>query len=475
MFDTTEMGPFGTRRLCPAPSVNRQGVGGRGPAWKAMTLALLLSAATAADPVLAKEDASIAWDITADLTTEIGARLAGTDREAAARDWAVARLQKLGFTNVRIEPFTIPGWVRGAEDAHLVHPYPHRLAITALGNSAPTPVGGLDGDLVYFATLDHLKAAPAGALAGKIAFIDHAMKPTQDGSSYGPMGAVRRLGPAIAAGKGAAAVIIRSIGTDSHRNPHAGGTSFGEGIAPIPSGAVANPDADLIARIARTGKPMRLNLVLEGKAVGPLPSGNVIAEIPGRDRSLSPVLLACHLDSWDLGTGAIDNAAGCGIITAAAKQVQAAGMPLRTIRLLWAGSEEVGLLGGKAYAAAHGGEPHAVAMESDFGADKVWRVHFNVGPDNIALADRIADSLARMGIHRGNDRATGGPDVRAIIDRQKPAVIDLKQDGTRYFDLHHTPDDTLDKVDPAHLDQNVAAWATVVGIVANEPGPMSGN
>ena len=145
------------------------------------------------------------------------------------------------------------------------------------------------------------------------------------------------------------------------------------------------------------------------------------------------------------------------------------------LRLLWAGSEEVGLLGGKAYAAAHGAEPHAVAMESDFGADKVWRVHFNVGPDNAALADRIAAALARMGIHRGNDRATGGPDVRAIIERQKPAVIDLKQDGTRYFDLHHTPDDTLDKVDPAHLDQNVAAWTLVVGIVANEPGPMAGN
>lgn len=475
MLLTMKMGLFGFRRLSCTPAVEREG-STRRRLWIAMTLSLLVSAATAVPgSALADERADIAWNITADLTTEIGARLAGTDREAAARDWAVARLNKLGFANVRIEPFTIPGWIRGAEDARLVQPYPHRLAITALGNSAPTPPGGLEGDLVYFATLDDLKAAAVGSLNGKIAFIDHAMKPTQDGSSYGPMGAARRLGPAIAAGKGASAAIIRSIGTDQHRNPHTGGTSFGEGIAPIPAGAVANPDADLIARIARTGKPIRVNLVLEGKAVGPLPSGNVIAEIPGRDRSLAPILLACHLDSWDLGTGAVDNAAGCGIITAAAKRVQATGAPLRTIRLLWAGSEEVGVFGGKAYAAAHGGEPHALAMESDFGADKVWRVHFNVGPDNAALADRIAAALARMGIHRGNDRATGGPDVRAIIDRVKPAVIDLKQDGTRYFDLHHTPDDTLDKVDPAHLDQNVAAWTTVVGIVANEPGPMSGN
>lgn len=475
MLDMTEMGPFGFPRLSPVPAGNRKGTGGRGRAWKAMTLALLLSATAVADPVLAKDDADIAWDITADLTTEIGARLAGSDREAAARDWAVARLKKLGFANVRIEPFTIPGWVRGAEDAHLVHPYPHRLAITALGNSASTPAGGLDGDLVYFATLEDLKAAPAGALAGKIAFIDHAMRPTQDGSSYGPMGAARRTGPAIAASKGAVAAIIRSIGTDHHRNPHTGGTSFGDGTAPIPAGAVSNPDADLIARIARTGKPMRLNLVLEGKAVGPLPSGNVIAEIPGRDRSLPPILLACHLDSWDLGTGAIDNAAGCGIITAAAKGVQAAGAPLRTIRLLWAGSEEVGVFGGKAYAAAYGDQPHALAMESDFGADKVWRVQFKVGADNAGLVDRLAAALAPMGIHRGNERASGGADVRAIIDRQKPAVIDLEQDGTRYFDLHHTPDDTLDKVDPAQLAQNVAAWTTVLGIVANEPGPISGN
>lgn len=433
-------------------------------------LALISSA-----QVSAADSSSVAWDITADLTTEVGARLAGTDREAAAREWAVARLKALGLANVRVEQFSISGWIRGAEHAHLIAPYPHRLAITALGNSASTPNGGLSGELVYFASLDDLKAAPAGSLNGKVAFIDHAMRRAQDGSSYGPTGLVRRTGPSIAASKGAAGVIIRSIGTDSHRNPHTGGTSFEPGIAAVPAGAVSNPDADLIARIARSGKPMRLNLVLESKAVGPLPSGNVIAELPGREPRLPPILLACHIDSWDIGTGAIDNAAGCGIITDAALRATSGSKPLRTIRLLWAGSEEVGLFGGRAYAEAYGAKPHAVVMESDFGAGKVWRVQFSFAGANASLSDRIATELARLGIHRSNERASGGPDVQAIIARQEPGIVDLDQDGTRYFDIHHTPDDTLDKVDPAELEQNVLAWTTVLRIIANEPGTISGN
>jgi hypothetical protein len=440
---------------------------------RAAVLAVVFAASAMSTQAYAHDETSAAWDITADLTTEIGARLAGTDREVAARDWAVDRLKKLGFANVRVEPFTIPGWVRGAEDAHLITPYRHRLAITALGNSAPTAAGGLSGEPVYFATMDDLRAAPEGSLSGKIAFIDHAMRPAQDGSSYGPMGLARRSGPALAASKGAAAVVIRSIGTDSHRNPHAGGTTFAEGSSAIPAGAVSNPDADLIARISSTGKPMGLHLILEGGPVGPLPSGNVIAEIPGRDLTLPPILLACHLDSWDLGTGALDDAAGCGIIADAALRTAASGKPLRTIRVLWAGSEEVGVFGGRAYADAHASEPHALVMESDFGADRVWRVQFNFASSNASLENRISAALARIGIQLSNERASGGPDVQPIIARQKPAVIDLDQNGIRYFDFHHTPDDTLDKVDPVQLEQNVVAWSTVLKIVANEPGAIA--
>lgn len=412
----------------------------------------------------------VAWDVLAGLTSEVGPRMPGSEAEAHARTWAEARLKALGFSKVAVEPFRIRGYVRGRDEASLLAPIPFKLAVTALGYSGTTTDKGIEGEVVYFPTLDALKAAPAGSLAGKIAFIDHAMKRAQDGSGYGPYGQVRRAGPSIASGKGAMGVVIRSIGTDSHRNPHTGGTTFADGVKPIPAGAVSNPDADLIARIARSGKAIRLNLTLTGKTTDNLPSGNVIGELPGRDPSLPPILLGCHLDSWDLGTGAIDDAAGCAIITAAALKAQQGGAPLRTIRVLWAGSEELGGFGGKAYAEKHT-EPHALAMESDFGAARVWRVQFNMGDK--ALTDRIAAALSPMGIVRGAGLADGGTDVEPVIEKQKLAVVDLNQDGTHYFDLHHTPDDTLDKVDPAELVQNVAAWTEVLKIVANEPGAIA--
>lgn len=219
---------------------------------------------------------------------------------------------------------------------------------------------------------------------------------------------------------------------------------------------------------------MRLSLILTGYPQANLPSGNVIADLPGRDPALPPILLGCHLDSWDLATGAIDDGAGCAIITAAALKTQQSGKTLRTIRVLWAGSEELGGFGGDAYAAAHRSEPHALAMESDFGADRVWKVRFNFADANKDMADRIAAALGPMGIVRGDDKAVGGTDVEPVIAQQKLAVVDLDQDGTRYFDLHHTPDDTLDKIDPAQLQQNVDAWAAVLAIVANEAGVMGG-
>jgi carboxypeptidase Q len=436
----------------------------------ALSAMLLSTAATASPP----QGSGTAWDIVADLTTEIGQRLDGSPREAAARDWAVQRLNALGFKNVHIETFPIVGFVRGAETAQLTAPYPHQLHITALGNSVPTPKGGLTAELVYFPSLDALKAAPAGSLTGKVAFIDNQMLPNQDGSGYGPYGNARRQGPAVAASKGAVGAVIRSAGTDHNRDPHTGGTNFPAGSKAIPAGAVSAPDADLIARIAAKGKPVTMQLVLEGHPQVNMPSGNVIADLPGRDPSLPPLLVACHLDSWDLGTGAIDDGAGCAIVTAAALRAQQGGQPLRTIRVLWAGSEELGGFGGEAYAKAHAQEPHALAMESDFGADRVWRVDFNLAVANKPLRDKLAAALAPMGVVVGERKAGGGTDVEPIIAAQKLAVIDLGQDGTRYFDLHHTPDDTLDKIDPAQLEQNVAAWTAVLGVVANEPGAIAG-
>ena len=433
--------------------------------------ALQPAAPGALDLALHGEDP--AWSITADLTTEIGPRPAGTEREAAARRWAVARLKAMGFANVREETYDMRTWVRGEEKAWLTAPFmPQSLAITALGNSGSTGAAGFEGDVVYFAGFDALQAAPDAAVKGKIVFIDNQMKPTQDGSGYGYYGRGRFQGPNVAAKKGARAIVIRSIGTDNHRNPHAGVTNFDDGVKPIPAGAISNPDADLLVGQLRRIKAgaaapaaLRMKLLLTPRDLGRQKSGNVIAEVPGSDPHASPVILACHLDSWDLATGAIDDAAGCGIITAAASHVMAAGQPRRSIRLLWAGAEEVGAFGGQAYFDAHGEERHAVALESDFGADRIWRVDFGLPDSAKPLADRIAAALAPLGVTRGRDRAGGGADIGALVAAGVPA-IDLQQDGTRYFDWHHTPDDTLDKVDPVQLRQNVAVWTATVASLA---------
>ena len=348
-----------------------------------------------------------------------------------------------------------------------------KLAITALGNSGATAADGIDAEVVYFASLADLEAAPASAVNGKIAFVSHTMKATQDGSSYGYFGQVRRRGPDVAAKKGAAAIVIRSIGTDYHRNPHTGNTNFSEGTAPIPAAAISIPDAENLERLIAGGKPMRMKLLLTPKNIGMQQSGNVIAEVTGKRASLPPIVIACHLDSWDLGTGAIDDAAGCGIITAAAKIVMEKGKPERTIRVLWAGAEEVGFWGGKDYAAKHNETKHALAMESDFGADRVWQVKFHLPESAKPLRDKLASELAKIGIGASSDKAGGGADVGPIIAAQNLAIIDLNQDGTRYFELHHTPDDTFDKIDPAQMRQNVAAWVTVLREVANYTGDLT--
>ncbi|MBC2777801.1 M20/M25/M40 family metallo-hydrolase [Parasphingopyxis marina] len=409
---------------------------------------------------------TIAWDITEGLTTEIGQRLAGTPAEARARAWAVQHLNDLGFANVRIEPFTMNTWVRGEERARVVGDFEQDLVIAALGSSGATPEEGITAEVIGFASVADLRAAPLGSLAGKIAYVTHHMERTQDGSGYGFAGPARWIGPSLAAERGAVGIVIRSVGTDSHRNPHTGGTSWAEGVTPIPAGALSNPDADNLERMLARGT-VRLHLTLTPRWIGQQPSGNVIAEVPGRDPEAGIVLIACHLDSWDLATGAFDDAAGCGIVAAAAHRFLERGQrPRRTIRLLWAGAEEVGVFGGDAYFARHGGDNHVLAAESDFGADRVWRVDFRLPPAAETESGRLAALLAPLGIARGRGRATGGADTGSIVRAGTPA-IDLRQDGTRYFDLHHTPDDTLDKIDPAQLRQNVAAWATMLAVMAD--------
>jgi hypothetical protein len=417
---------------------------------------------------------TVGWDIVEGLTTEIGPRMTdGSAAQARARDWAVAKLTALGFRNVRIEPYTLQHpWERGVETAEVVAPFPQPLRLTALGNTGATPPGGLTLPVVVFATYADLQRAPDGSLRGRIAYVGNQMQPTQDGSSYGASGPARFTGPALAARKGAAALLIRSIGTDHGRGPHAGTTTFPAGVKPIPAAALSVADAETLERIAARGRPITIHLTLTPRFAAPRRSGNVVAEVPGTDPGAGVVLIGGHLDSWDLGTGAIDDASGVAITTAAAKLILDRGQaPRRTIRVVWFGDEETGGHGGEAYAKAHGAEPHAVAAESDFGADRVWRVQTGFPDAAKPVADRLAAALAPLGIVRGTGTPHGGTDVEPAIAAGATA-LDLNQSGLRYFDYHHTPEDTLDRVDPEQLRQNVAAWATALAIVADAPEPL---
>jgi hypothetical protein len=424
--------------------------------------------------VAALRDAALkddyAWDITEGLTTEVGQRLAGTEAEARARNWAMAKLSALGFSNVRVELFDMPVWTRGPEAIEILAPFPQKLVVAALGNSASTPPEGIRGEVIGFDTLADLEAAPDHAVRGKIVFVSHAMPRTQDGSGYGYFGGPRRQGPSIASRKGAIGIVIRSIGTDYHRNPHTGVQSFAAGVRPIPAGALPLPDAEQLQRILKRGKAVTMHLTLVSQT-GRGQSGNVIAEVPGRDPTLPPILVGGHLDSWDQGTGAIDDAAGLAIATAAAKRIMDAGRPLRTIRIVWFGAEEPGLFGGLAYQARHK-EPHYALAESDFGTGRIWQVNSKLGKDREAEARTLQAALAPLGIVPGALDEADGSDIGPMIAAGAPAV-GLSQDGTYYFDIHHTPDDTLDKIDPAQLRQNVAAWTAMLAVLSGgiEPEP----
>ena len=383
------------------------------------------------DPAVAQlRDAALtddlAYEIVEGLTTEVGQRLAATEAEARARTWAVAKLTSLGFKNVHVETYKMPVWLRGVETASVTAPFPHELKLVALGNSGATPAQGVTLPVVIFKTYGDLAAAPAGSLTGKIAYIGNAMEPTQDGSSYGAYGVARFVGPALAASKGAAAVVIRSIGTDHHRNPHTGGTNWPTGVKPIPAAALSVPDAELLERIAARGKPVTMHLTLTPRFAGEGTSGNVIAEVPGSDPDAGIVLIGGHLDSWDLGTGAIDDASGVAITTAAAKRIMDAGQPRRTIRVVWFGAEEPGGYGGKEYARVHGGEKHATAGESDFGADRVWRFETNLpdsakgGRRSARIGAGAARDRTRRGRRGGRHRCRADAETRRGGDRPQP-------------------------------------------------------
>jgi carboxypeptidase Q len=433
-------------------------------------------AAQLRDAALAGED--LAWDWVSELTTRFGPRPAGSDNEHQAAVWAAAQLKALGFANVHIETFPVTAWVRGAESAQIVAPVAQPLVVAALGESPPTPPGGLEGDVVIFPTFADLKAAPPGSLTGKIAFVAARMVRTQDGAGYGELFEGRIEGPAEAAKRGAIAYLLRSIGTDSNRSPHTGTTRYVEGRVPVPAFALAAPDADQIERLAALGTKVHVRLYSSASYIHDAHSQNVVADVPGRVHPDEVVLLGAHLDSWDQGTGAIDDGTGTAIITAAAKLILdlPQRVPRRTVRVVLFGAEEVAqpvapfsAFGGHAYADGHKAElpRHVLTGESDFGTERVYCLSLPAAVAKSDFATTVFRVLQPIGVLAAREPARdAGTDVGPTVEAGVPAFA-LLQDGSHYFDIHHTADDTLDKVDREQLDQNVAAWAALVWLAAD--------
>lgn len=434
--------------------------------------------ATAAELRDTALDNNRAYEFLESLVVEVGPRFAGTEADRRAVVWAEAKLRELGFDRVYTEPVTVPAWVRGTAVAEIVSPYPQPMVAAALGGSVATPPGGLTAEVVRVTSLDEVDNLAEEETRGKIVFIDQRMERHRDGSGYGQTVPIRSLGAIRAAQRGAAAVLIRSVGTDDDRIAHTGAMRYSDEVTQIPAAALSNPDADTLAlaieRAAGTDQLVTVHLELTTRRDPDQQSANVIGEVLGREKPEEIVLLACHLDSWDLGQGAVDDGAGCAIVTEAARLIaQLPERPRRTLRVVLFANEEFGLSGARAYAETHAEEIslHVGGMEADFGAGSVWAFESRVDEDQLPAIEAIAELLAPLGIEQGGNESRGGADLSPLRPQGLP-IFGLYQDGTTYFDVHHTMNDTLAAVDREGLTQNVAAYVTVAYCVAEIEEPF---
>ncbi|MDB6067749.1 MAG: aminopeptidase precursor [Pedosphaera sp.] len=407
------------------------------------------------------------------LTTDVGPRLAGSDAEKRAAAWAQRTFEQLGFDKVWTESFPIEhGWVRGIEKAEVVGTSAQPLVVAALGGSIATPPEGIEAEIAVFKTYEALLAAPVGSLKGKIAVVTQPMVRAQDGSGYGFAARIRSSGASEAARRGAVGYLLRSLGTDSHRIPHTGAMHYAADAPKIPAAALSVPDAEQLDRLVAEGGPVRVRLVLTPRDPGAVTSQNVIAEIKGSEKPEEIVLIGAHLDSWDLGTGAIDDGAGVAIAMSATKLIHDLPQrPKRTIRVVLYGSEEIGLVGGKAYAESHKAElnHYVVVAEPDLGQGPIYKFQTGVATPEEASLKIIRVALAPLGIVPGDNLSRGSSDVEPLAEAGVPAVT-LEMDGSDYFDLHHTSDDTLDKVRPERINQTTAAYAVFLYLTAELDG-----
>jgi carboxypeptidase Q len=419
-----------------------------------------------------------AHDIAASLADEVGPRLAGSAGDKAAVAWAERTMRELGFANVHTEPVTVPVWRRGVETAEITQPSHQPLAVTALGWSGATPKDGITAEVMEVASLDALTKLPKDSAKGKIIFANIVMPRTDDGRGYGATVGIRMAGPLAAMKAGAAAFVIRSVGTASDRFPHAGSAMLKDVAAPIAAGALATTDADLLHATLARG-PVRMKLVLLPERGKDAQSANVVGEVMGTTKKDEVVLLGAHLDSWDLGRGAIDDGAGCGIVLEAARLIaehaRAAGRagPARTVRVVLFAAEENSVAGAKAYATAHAADVAKIvlAMEADSGTDRARLVKLLGDPAAAGAFRDIAHALEPLGIVRDDGDARPGTDISPLVNAGVPS-IEVRQDASRYFDVHHTANDTSDKLDAASLSQVAAAFAEIAFRVADGDGDL---
>jgi len=411
-----------------------------------------------------------------ELCVEIGHRLSGSPALDRAIRWAVDNLKKDGHENVRTEEVMVPKWVRGAESAMLLEPRKEALFILGLGGSVGTPPEGITAPVAVVSDEDELETLGDGA-RGKIVLFNNPM-PEYDpvrGSGYGTTVRFRHHGARLAAAQGAVACLVRSVTANSMRSPHTGMLSYADAETKIPAAAVTTEDANTIAALQERGVPVVVNLKMEAKQFPDVPSANVIGELRGSVWPDEVVVIGGHIDTWDVGHGAHDDGGGCVIAMEAISVLRRLGMiPKRTIRVVLWTNEENGLRGGKAYAKDHAGEMpnHVAAIESDSGVFRPTGYSTECeDPQRERIVVQQMQEIVKLLAPLGPMNVRSG-DAGADIGPMKTAGVVLlghNVDGSRYFDYHHTHADTIDKVDPTELSQNVAALATVAYVLADMP------
>src|SRR5262245_32673716 len=442
-----------------------------------LTAVLLLFAApgfaqTIPEQIVQRElKTSQAYDTLSYLTDNIGPRLSGSRGAAAAVTWATERFRAWGIAVVN-ERVMVPHWVRGREEAQLVSHLDQKIVLTALGGSVATPPAGITADVIELTSFDELKTL-GPKIKGKIVFFNVPMdmelvRAQRAFEAYGKAVVFRGVGASRAAEYGAKAVVIRSVGSASLRTPHTGSLRYDPKQPRIPAAAMTAEDAMLVHRLLERGDRVRMHLVLTPRELPDVASANVIAEWRGSEKPDEIVLIGAHLDSWDLGTGAIDDGAGVAMVMETMRLLGEMNLrPKRTIRAVLFMNEENGLRGGRAYFDKHKTEHHVAAIETDAGGAAPTGFTTTLKGDALTALEGRSRALAEVGAHRFETTPETGADTQFLVE-SGVAGFGLVPDPLHYFDYHHTPADTLDKVDRTDLAKDAAAIAALAWILAND-------